>query len=134
LAKNVVFRVQKYPKNYFFGFLSKGRLNLLAKYSEPKKQIAKKFFLSELQELEVRICVQPNFPIIIPILLNGFHKFQRSRGLYSSVPKMNYSGLRQNKFSHCLWNAEYVYLEAQWELYKSRVAPEAQLFLNTMPD
>jgi len=33
-----------------------------------------------------------------------------------------------------LWNAEYVYLEAHWELYKSRVAPEAQLFLNTMPD
>ena len=46
----------------------------------------KKYFIfSELQELEVRICVQPNFPIIFLILLNGFHKFQRSRGLNSSV-------------------------------------------------
>ena len=42
-AKNVLFRVQKYPKKTF-RFLSKGRLNLMAKYSEPKKQIAKTFF------------------------------------------------------------------------------------------
>ena len=45
----------------------------------------KSFFFSELQEVEVRICVQPNFPIIILILLNGFHKFARSRGLNSSA-------------------------------------------------
>ena len=36
-------------------------------------RLPKYFFLSKLQELEVRICVQPNFPIIILILLNGFH-------------------------------------------------------------
>ena len=46
-----------------------------------KKKI---FFSSELQELEVRICVKPNFPITVLILLNGFHKFPRSRGLNSS--------------------------------------------------
>ena len=37
-------------------------------------------FLSELHELEFRICVQPNSPIIILILLNGFHKFAMSMG------------------------------------------------------
>ena len=42
-------------------------------------------FFSELQELEVRICAQPNFPIIILILLNGFHKFARSMGPNTSV-------------------------------------------------
>ena len=34
----------------------------------------------ELQEIEVRPCLQLNFPIIILILLNGFHKFQVSLG------------------------------------------------------
>ena len=48
----------------------------------------KSFFFSELQEVEVRICVQPNFPIIILILLNGFHKFGRSRGLDSCAGKV----------------------------------------------
>ena len=42
LAKNVLFRVQKYPN--FFGFLSKGRLNLWAKYSEPKKTNCQNLF------------------------------------------------------------------------------------------
>ena len=56
-------------------FSSTGCLNLRAIYSKPKNQIAKIFFLSELKELEVRIYVQPNSPIIILILLNGFHKF-----------------------------------------------------------
>ena len=41
-------------------FLSKGRLNLLANYSEPQKKIANFVFLSELQELEVRA----KFPIM----------------------------------------------------------------------
>ena len=50
----------------------------------PKNRLKKSFFFSGLQELEVRICVQPNFPIIILILLNRSHKFQGSRGLYSS--------------------------------------------------
>ena len=48
----------------------------------PQKRFKEKFF-SELQELEVRICVQLNFPIIILILLNQFHKFQGSRELNS---------------------------------------------------
>ena len=48
----------------------------------PNNRLKKLF--SELQELDVRICVHPNFPIIILILLNSFHKFQRSRGLISS--------------------------------------------------
>ena len=34
----------------------------------------------ELKEVEVRICVWPNFPIINLILLLDFHKFARSRG------------------------------------------------------
>ena len=42
------------------------------------------FFFSELQEVEVRICVQPNFPIINLILLTAFHEFARSRGANTS--------------------------------------------------
>ena len=39
-AKDVLFRVQKYlPKKCFLGFLSKGRLNLWARYAKPKTQI-----------------------------------------------------------------------------------------------
>ena len=53
--------------------------------TQEHKKMPKSFFLSELQELEVQICVQPNFPIIILILLNRFHNFQGSRGLNSSV-------------------------------------------------
>ena len=41
-------------------FLSKGRLNLLANYSEPQKKIASFFSLPELQEFEVRA----KFPIM----------------------------------------------------------------------
>ena len=37
----------------------------------PAKRSVRSF---RLQELEIRICVQPNFPIIILILLNGFHE------------------------------------------------------------
>ena len=45
-AKDVLFRVQKYlPKKCFLGFLSKGRLNLWARYAKPKTQI--NFFFSE---------------------------------------------------------------------------------------
>ena len=43
------------------------------------------FFFSELQELEVGICVEPNFPIINMNLLNGLHKFVRSTGPNTSV-------------------------------------------------
>ena len=45
----------------------------------------KSFFFSKLQELEPRNCVQPNFPILILILLNRFHKSPRTKGLNSSV-------------------------------------------------
>ena len=41
------------------------------------------FFNFGNTNMKVLICVKPYFPIII--LLNGFHKFQRSRGLNSSV-------------------------------------------------
>ena len=54
-----------------------GKKNFWAKYSKLKNRLEKKNFLLELQELEVRICVQPNFPIII-LILNGFHKFAMS--------------------------------------------------------
>ena len=69
---------QKPPTNIFCPLLSKGQLNLWAKYSEPKKMDLKKVCFSMLQELDVRICVQPNFPIIILSLLTGFHKFAKS--------------------------------------------------------
>ena len=42
---------------------------------------------SGLQELEVRICVQPDFPIIILILLTDFHKFSKPRGPNISAPR-----------------------------------------------
>ena len=64
----------------FLVIWSTGRLNLWAKYAEPKKQTIYIFFLSELQELEVRLCVQPKSLIIILILLNGFRKFVMSTG------------------------------------------------------
>ena len=51
--------------------------------SELKKNRSQFFFLfgaSELQELEVLFHVQPNFPIMIQILLKGFHQFLKSRG------------------------------------------------------
>ena len=52
----------------------------LGKIFRTKKQIKRLFFISELQELEVWICVQPNAPIIILILLNRFYKFAISMG------------------------------------------------------
>ena len=42
---------------------------------------------SGLQELEVRIRVQPDFPIIILILLTDFHKFSKPRGPNISAPR-----------------------------------------------
>ena len=77
------FSVQKYPK--FFGFLFCQNANKTAgqNIQNPKNRLPKSCPLSEPQELEVRICVQPNFPITILILLNRFHKFHRSRVLNS---------------------------------------------------
>ena len=71
--------------NFFWPFSSTCWLNLWAKYSEPKKnRLFASFFLSELHELEVRICVQPKTPIIILILFNRFHKFSVSMGRNTS--------------------------------------------------
>ena len=53
--------------------MSKGRLNLRAKYQELKNQIKKPPFLSELQQFAVGIRAQPNFPIMILIFLTGFY-------------------------------------------------------------
>ena len=47
-------------------------------FSELKKQIAKIFFL-----------VQPNFPIMIQILLKGFHQFLKSRGPNTSLIRLH---------------------------------------------
>ena len=49
----------------------------------PKLKIL--FFSSELREVDVRNCVQLNFPIINLILLTAFHKFARSRGQNTSA-------------------------------------------------
>ena len=57
-----------------------------------KNRLFISFFLLELQELEVRICVQPNSPIIILILLNGFHKFVMFMGPNTSVTGTRQSG------------------------------------------
>ena len=62
------------------------RLNLWARYAKsPPKNIIIFFFFSELQELEVQICVQPNFPIIILILLTGFINSPDQGGLTAVV-------------------------------------------------
>ena len=78
--------------------MSKGRLDLWASYSKPLQKLNKSFFFSGLQELEVQICVQPNFPIIILILLNRFHKFPRSRGLNSSAQDARGSTILSRKY------------------------------------
>ena len=78
---------QKLPLAYPYNPIFWPKTPFLGYKNTPKQRYAKKTqnkFFSELQKLEVRICVQPNFPIIILILLHGFHKFHRSRGLNSS--------------------------------------------------
>ena len=45
----------------------------------------KYLFFSELPEVEVQICVRPNFPIINLIRLIAFHKIARSRGTNTSA-------------------------------------------------
>ena len=56
LANNVP-RGSKNGSNFFLPILSKGRFILLVKYQASKKQISKKISLSELKEVEIRICV-----------------------------------------------------------------------------
>ena len=68
-------------QNCFWAIFVNRPIKPLGKIFQTKKNRFKKsFFFSELQEHEVRICVQTNFPIIIPILLNGYHKFAKSIG------------------------------------------------------
>ena len=58
-----------------------GRLiKQLGKIFLTKNRDCQNKFHFELQEFEVRICVQPNSPIIILILLTAFHKFAMSMG------------------------------------------------------
>ena len=53
--------------------MSKGRLNLLAKYVKCKKLIKNKktFFFSGIQHIEIGFAVQPYFPIDPWSLLKG---------------------------------------------------------------
>ena len=79
--KNVVFRVQKYPRKLFFsGFCQKADWTSGQNIPNPKYRLPKSFFLLELQEFEIRTCVQPSAPIIILILLPAFQKFAMSMG------------------------------------------------------
>ena len=58
-----------------------GRLiKQLGKIFLTKNRDCQNKFHFELQEFEVRICVQPNSPIIILILLTAFHKFAMLMG------------------------------------------------------
>ena len=66
---------QKTANNFFGHFCQKASETSGQNTPNPKNRLPKSILLSELQELEVRICEQPNSPIIILILLNWFHKF-----------------------------------------------------------
>ena len=59
-------------------FFVKRAIKLLGKMFKTQKKITKKF--SELQQLEVGFRVQPNFPIVILILLTGFYRFLKYMG------------------------------------------------------
>ena len=88
-------------KKMFLAIFVNRPIKPLGKKFQTKKTDLKKNSLSELQELEVGICVQPNFPIINMNLLNGLHKFARSMGPNTSVyglcltafPKKGYKSL-----------------------------------------
>ena len=77
---------KKNGPNFFGGdFCQKADKTFRQNIPNLKNRLKKSFFFSGLQEQEVRICVQPNFPIIILILLNGFRKFVISMGPNTSV-------------------------------------------------
>ena len=78
-----------------FGFLSKGRLNLWARYANPPQKLKKIFFL-----LGATRAWSSNL-----ILLNGFHKFQGSRGLFSSVSPL-ICVCKTNKEFWLLWQTQ----------------------------
>ena len=60
-----------------------------------------RFSPSELQEVEVRICVRPNSPIINLILLTAFHKFARSRGQNTSAITNSQAALLIGSMNDC---------------------------------
>ena len=62
----------------------------------PKNTLQKSFFLSELQEFDVWIRVQPNFPIAILSMLTGFHKFAKSMGSNTRVGRRVFLALKWN--------------------------------------
>ena len=51
------------------------------------------------ERLEVGICAQPNFPIIMLIPFDGFHKFRRSRGLNSSGDETTFEAFVESKYA-----------------------------------
>ena len=101
LAKNVLWGVKKGVK-FFLADLTSGQ-----NIPNPKNMFKKNFF-SKLQDLEVRICVQPNFPIINLILLNGFYKFAKSMGPNTiegygpSIPSIRSNSIKLLKQIMCL--------------------------------
>ena len=64
----------------FFDNFVKRPIKPLGKILSSPPKTKKSFFFSELQKVEVQICVRPNFPIINLILFTAFHKVVRSRG------------------------------------------------------
>ena len=63
-------RTRKLHQKFVFAIFVKRPIKPLGKiFRTQKNRLPKSFFLLELQEFEVRICVQPNSPITILILL-----------------------------------------------------------------
>ena len=79
---NPFFGQRHSPGVIFFGLLSKGRFNLWAKYSKPKKQITTFFFLfGATRAWSSNLCAAEfTHYDSDPIILNGFHKFVMSMG------------------------------------------------------
>ena len=71
--------VKKLVKKIFLAIFVNKLIKLLGKkFPNQKDWFKRSFFLSKLQELEVGICVQPNSPIMILILLKRFPKLAES--------------------------------------------------------
>ena len=93
VMRNYAYNPLFWPKKPPPGGRKMGQFFLAISVNRPIKPLGKIFqtqktgnlFSSELQEFEVWICVHPNFPIIILILLNGFHKLAISMGLNTCV-------------------------------------------------
>ena len=63
---------------------------------------------------EVRICLQPNFPIIILIPLKGFHDVQRSRELNSSEEKKEKEKEKKKRRRRTRWRRRKIVVD--WTL------------------